>query len=220
MFVCKLWCFQVQIFDRFCRCEATTPSAFAVASSMKSAWCVPAFRCYFLPMYLFIWSKARIRVKLKSIFHIQFFTYVASNHVMSRIMHIQPVYHREEVWSKTGWMYGNYFRSHRELLIFNTGFTFFSVKVEPVPAITTTSIGGMSHILQTSKSSPIQTFTIVQQAPIGHHQLPVKAITQNGTHVVTAVQGSGNTGQEPTSVLLPCIYMITTANISEFIWHN
>lgn len=67
------------------------------------------------------------------------------------------------------------------------------VKVEPVPAITTTSIGGTSRILQTSQSSPIQTVTIVQQAPIGHHQLPVKAITQNGTHVVAAVQGSGNT---------------------------
>ncbi|XP_016382548.1 forkhead box protein K2 [Sinocyclocheilus rhinocerous] len=67
------------------------------------------------------------------------------------------------------------------------------VKVEPVPAITTTSIGGTSRILQMSQSSPIQTVTIVQQAPIGQHQLPVKAITQNGTHVVTAVQGSGNT---------------------------
>ncbi|XP_073684778.1 forkhead box protein K2 [Garra rufa] len=67
------------------------------------------------------------------------------------------------------------------------------VKVEPVPAITTTSIGGTSRILQTSQSGSIQTVTIVQQAPIGQHQLPVKAITQNGTHVVAAVQGSGNT---------------------------
>uniref|UniRef100_A0A673HYR5 Forkhead box protein K2 n=1 Tax=Sinocyclocheilus rhinocerous TaxID=307959 RepID=A0A673HYR5_9TELE len=66
------------------------------------------------------------------------------------------------------------------------------VKVEPVPAITTTSIGGTSRILQMSQSSPIQTVTIVQQAPIGQHQLPVKAITQNGTHVVTAVQGSAS----------------------------
>ncbi len=117
-------------------------------------------------------------------------------------------------------MYINHFRCQRELLIFNAVFTFFSVKVEPVPAITTTSIGGTSRILQTSQSSPIQTVTIVQQAPIGHHQLPVKAITQNGTHVVAAVQGSGNTGQEPTSVLSPCIYIITTASISEFIWYN
>lgn len=67
------------------------------------------------------------------------------------------------------------------------------VKVEPVPAITATSIGGTSRILQTSQSTPIQTVTIVQQAPLGQHQLPVKAITQNGTHVVAAIQGSGNT---------------------------
>ncbi|XP_051769993.1 forkhead box protein K2 [Ctenopharyngodon idella] len=62
------------------------------------------------------------------------------------------------------------------------------VKVEPVPAITASSIGGTARILQTSQSGPIQTVTIV-----GQHQLPVKAITQNGTHVVTAVQGSGST---------------------------
>ncbi|KAK9964963.1 hypothetical protein ABG768_004085 [Culter alburnus] len=62
------------------------------------------------------------------------------------------------------------------------------VKVEPVPAITASSIGGTARILQTSQSGPIQTVTIV-----GQHQLPVKAITQNGTHVVAAVQGSGST---------------------------
>ncbi|KTG05150.1 hypothetical protein cypCar_00036909 [Cyprinus carpio] len=56
------------------------------------------------------------------------------------------------------------------------------VKVEPVPAITASSV------LQTSQSSPVQTVTVV-----GQHQLPVKPITQNGTHVVTAVQGSGST---------------------------
>lgn len=70
------------------------------------------------------------------------------------------------------------------------------MKVEPVPAITATSIGGTSRILQTSQSAPIQTVTIVQQAPLGQHQLPVKAITQNGTHVVAAIQGSGNTGED------------------------
>ncbi|CAM4705702.1 unnamed protein product [Leuciscus chuanchicus] len=53
------------------------------------------------------------------------------------------------------------------------------VKVEPVPSITT-SLGGTARVLQT--------VTIV-----GQHQLPVKAITQNGTHVVSAVQGSGST---------------------------
>ncbi|ROK76650.1 Forkhead box protein K2 [Anabarilius grahami] len=62
------------------------------------------------------------------------------------------------------------------------------VKVEPIPAITASSIGGTARILQTSQSGPIQTVTIV-----GQHQLPVKAITQNGTHVVAAVQGSGST---------------------------
>lgn len=56
-----------------------------------------------------------------------------------------------------------------------------SVKVEPVPSITA-SLGGSARVLQT--------VTIV-----GQHQLPVKAITQNGTHVVSAVQGSGSTGE-------------------------
>lgn len=73
--------------------------------------------------------------------------------------------------------------------------TFVSVKVEPVPAITASSIGGTARILQTSQSGPIQTVTIV-----GQHQLPVKAITQNGTHVVAAVQGSGSTGEDRFSV--------------------
>lgn len=71
------------------------------------------------------------------------------------------------------------------------------VKVEPVPAITTASIGAATRVLQTSAATPIQTVTIVQQAPLGQHQLPVKAITQNGTHVVAAIQGSTNTGKEP-----------------------
>lgn len=63
------------------------------------------------------------------------------------------------------------------------------VKVETVPTIT--SIGGSSRIIQTSQSAtPLQTVTIVQQAPIGQHQLPIKAITQNGTHsITTAIQG-------------------------------
>ncbi|XP_042360880.1 forkhead box protein K2 [Plectropomus leopardus] len=63
------------------------------------------------------------------------------------------------------------------------------VKVETVPTIT--SIGGSSRIIQTSQSgTPLQTVTIVQQAPMGQHQLPIKAITQNGTHsITTAIQG-------------------------------
>lgn len=61
------------------------------------------------------------------------------------------------------------------------------VKVETVPAIT--SIGASSRIIQSSQSA-LQTVTIVQQAPVGQHQLPIKAITQNGTHsITTAIQG-------------------------------
>ncbi|XP_056257471.1 forkhead box protein K2 [Seriola aureovittata] len=63
------------------------------------------------------------------------------------------------------------------------------VKVETVPTIT--SIGGSSRIIQSSQSATaLQTVTIVQQAPVGQHQLPIKAITQNGTHsITTAIQG-------------------------------
>ncbi|XP_044037293.1 forkhead box protein K2 [Siniperca chuatsi] len=63
------------------------------------------------------------------------------------------------------------------------------VKVEAIPTIT--SIGGSSRIIQSTQSAtPLQTVTIVQQAPIGQHQLPIKAITQNGTHsITTAIQG-------------------------------
>lgn len=58
-----------------------------------------------------------------------------------------------------------------------------AVKVEPVPSITATSIGGVSRIIQSSQAAPLTTVTIVQQ-PLGQHQLPIKAITQNGTHLV------------------------------------
>ncbi|XP_029365121.1 forkhead box protein K2 isoform X2 [Echeneis naucrates] len=63
------------------------------------------------------------------------------------------------------------------------------VKVETVPTIT--SIGSSSRIIQSSQSAtPLQTVTIVQQAPVGQHQLPIKAITQNGTHsITTAIHG-------------------------------
>ncbi|XP_066560764.1 forkhead box protein K2 [Amia ocellicauda] len=70
------------------------------------------------------------------------------------------------------------------------------VKVEPVPAITHATIGAAGRIIQTSQATPLQTVTIVQQAPLGQHQLPIKTITQNGTHVVpitTAIQGQVNT---------------------------
>ncbi|XP_061311588.1 forkhead box protein K2 isoform X1 [Pezoporus flaviventris] len=69
------------------------------------------------------------------------------------------------------------------------------VKVEPIPAITHATIGAASRIIQTSQTTPLQTVTIVQQAPLGQHQLPIKTVTQNGTHIVpitTAIQGQGN----------------------------
>ncbi|XP_005803256.1 forkhead box protein K2-like [Xiphophorus maculatus] len=61
------------------------------------------------------------------------------------------------------------------------------VKVETVPSIG--SLGASSRIIQSSQSAALQTVTIVQQAPVGQHQLPIKAITQNGTHgLTTALQ--------------------------------
>uniref|UniRef100_A0A8C6T887 Forkhead box K2 n=1 Tax=Neogobius melanostomus TaxID=47308 RepID=A0A8C6T887_9GOBI len=54
------------------------------------------------------------------------------------------------------------------------------VKLEP---ITASSIGGVNRIMQSSQAPPLTTVTIVQQ-PLGQHQLPIKTITQNGTHLV------------------------------------
>ncbi|KAL3053229.1 hypothetical protein OYC64_005714 [Pagothenia borchgrevinki] len=72
----------------------------------------------------------------------------------------------------------------------NGDHTGLKVKVETVPTIT--SIGGSSRIIQSSQSGgSLQTVTIVQQAPMGQHQLPIKAITQNGTHsATTAIHGA------------------------------
>ncbi|XP_028332545.1 forkhead box protein K2 [Gouania willdenowi] len=58
------------------------------------------------------------------------------------------------------------------------------VKVEAVPSITTSSLSAVGRIIQSSQAPPLTTVTIVQQAPLGQHQLPIKAITQNGTHLV------------------------------------
>ncbi|EHB09370.1 Forkhead box protein K2, partial [Heterocephalus glaber] len=58
------------------------------------------------------------------------------------------------------------------------------VKVEPVPAISHATLGTANRVIQTSQATPVQTVTIVQQAPLGQHQLPIKTVTQNGTHVV------------------------------------
>ncbi|XP_048869235.1 forkhead box protein K2 [Brienomyrus brachyistius] len=56
--------------------------------------------------------------------------------------------------------------------------------------------GTANRIIQTSQATPLQTVTIVQQAPLGQHQLPIKTIVQNGTHVVpvtAAIPGPVNT---------------------------
>ncbi|XP_053450486.1 forkhead box protein K2 [Nycticebus coucang] len=69
------------------------------------------------------------------------------------------------------------------------------VKVEPIPAISHPTLGAASRIIQPSQTTPVQTVTIVQQAPLGQHQLPIKTVTQNGTHVVpipSAVHGQVN----------------------------
>uniref|UniRef100_A0A8C9XP97 Forkhead box protein K2 n=1 Tax=Sander lucioperca TaxID=283035 RepID=A0A8C9XP97_SANLU len=58
------------------------------------------------------------------------------------------------------------------------------IKRETFPSITASSLGGISRIIQSSAATPLTTVTIVQQAPLGQHQLPIKAITQNGTHLV------------------------------------
>ncbi|KAG8507535.1 Forkhead box protein K2, partial [Galemys pyrenaicus] len=73
------------------------------------------------------------------------------------------------------------------------------VKVEPIPAIGHAALGTASRVLQ-PPSTPVQTVTIVQQAPLGQHQLPIKTVTQNGTHVVplpAAVHGQVNNGKQP-----------------------
>uniref|UniRef100_A0A8C6T435 Forkhead box K2 n=1 Tax=Neogobius melanostomus TaxID=47308 RepID=A0A8C6T435_9GOBI len=57
------------------------------------------------------------------------------------------------------------------------------VKLEP---ITASSIGGVNRIMQSSQAPPLTTVTIVQQ-PLGQHQLPIKTITQNGTHLVPLI---------------------------------
>lgn len=80
---------------------------------------------------------------------------------------------------------------------FDTHFSPCAVKVEPVPSITSSSIGGVSRIIQSSQAAPLTTVTIVQQAPLGQHQLPIKAITQNGTHLVP-ISSAASTGDTHT----------------------
>ncbi|XP_075034268.1 forkhead box protein K2 isoform X1 [Mixophyes fleayi] len=78
------------------------------------------------------------------------------------------------------------------------------VKVEAIPAISHPALTTASRIIQTSSSAPLQTVTIVQQAPLGQHQLPIKAVTQNGTHVMpitAALQGQVATANSSYSLI-------------------
>ncbi|KAL0620773.1 Forkhead box protein K2 [Plecturocebus cupreus] len=66
------------------------------------------------------------------------------------------------------------------------------VKVEPIPATGRATLGTASRIIQMAQTTLVQMVTIVQQAPLG---LPIKTITQNGTHmasVPTVVHGQVN----------------------------
>lgn len=77
------------------------------------------------------------------------------------------------------------------------------VKVEAIPAINHQALSTASRIIQTSSSAPLQTVTIVQ-APLGQHQLPIKAVTQNGTHMVpitTAIQGQVTTANSSSHLI-------------------
>lgn len=74
------------------------------------------------------------------------------------------------------------------------------VKVESIPSMAASSIGGVSRIIQSSQAAPVTTVTIVQQGPLGQHQLPIKAITQNGTHLVP-IGTTASTGETPTCFL-------------------
>uniref|UniRef100_A0A8C6UBU1 Forkhead box protein K2 n=1 Tax=Neogobius melanostomus TaxID=47308 RepID=A0A8C6UBU1_9GOBI len=60
-----------------------------------------------------------------------------------------------------------------------------------------------AQVIQSPQNpSPLQTLTIVQSAPIGTHQLPIKTITQNGTHsLATAIQGHSSAVANPLHLL-------------------
>ncbi|XP_034716077.1 forkhead box protein K2 [Etheostoma cragini] len=70
-----------------------------------------------------------------------------------------------------------------------------------LPSITASSLGGVSRIIQTSAAPPLTTVTILQQAPLGQHQLPIKAITQNGTHLVPVSAAASTAVANPLHLL-------------------
>ncbi|KAK2499252.1 hypothetical protein MC885_002201 [Smutsia gigantea] len=76
------------------------------------------------------------------------------------------------------------------------------VKVEPIPAVSHATLG-TGRIIQTPQATPVQTVTIVQQAPLGQHQLPIKTVTQNGTHVVPIPAIHSQVNNELSCPILP-----------------
>ncbi|XP_031427659.1 forkhead box protein K2-like isoform X2 [Clupea harengus] len=89
------------------------------------------------------------------------------------------------------------------------------VKVEAMPTITHTALGSAGRILQGSASGqPLQTVTIVQQAPLGQHQLPIKPITQNGTHLLPIATAIQATASPATAVASPLHMLATHASAS------
>ncbi|XP_049600944.1 forkhead box protein K2 isoform X1 [Syngnathus scovelli] len=83
-----------------------------------------------------------------------------------------------------------------------------AVKVEAVPSVTAT--GAVGRIIQTSVASgPLQTVAI-----LGQHQLPIKTITQNGNHSVTAaIQSNAHNTSSP-SVASPLHLLADHASAS------
>uniref|UniRef100_A0A4W5PNK3 Forkhead box protein K2 n=1 Tax=Hucho hucho TaxID=62062 RepID=A0A4W5PNK3_9TELE len=75
------------------------------------------------------------------------------------------------------------------------------VKVEPVPAVTASSIGRANRIIQTSQATPLTTVTILQQAPLGQHRLPIKTITQNGTRLIPITTAANTAVVNPLHLL-------------------
>ncbi|KAL3048015.1 hypothetical protein OYC64_006738 [Pagothenia borchgrevinki] len=72
------------------------------------------------------------------------------------------------------------------------------VKVESVPLLTASSIGGVSRIVQ----APLTTLTILQQAPpLGQHQLPIKTLSQNGTHLLPITTAASTAVANPLHLL-------------------
>lgn len=114
-------------------------------------------------------------------------------------------------------------RSHLCNSIISLSFLLISVKVEPVPAISPATLGAASRIIQTSQGTPVQTVTIVQQAPLGQHQLPIKTVTQNGTHVVPvppAVHSQVNNGKKCLFVSLTGSLGISTESRDSWLWEE